>query len=61
MEAYYIVKSIGDNAFQVDLQPYLGMLLVFNVDLLKPNCPPLFESKLEFLVPTYLDLLVLQR
>ena len=52
---YSIVKAVSDNAFQLNLQPYLGMHPVFNIDLLKLYCPSLFESKPKVSVLTDLD------
>lgn len=39
-----LVKAVGDNAFQLDIPPDLGMKPVFNVSLLKPYFPPLFDE-----------------
>ena len=34
--SYTITKAIGDNAFELNIPPFLGLHLVFNVDHLQP-------------------------
>ena len=41
--AYKIIKKVGENAFELNLPPFLGVHLVFNVELLKPYFPPLLD------------------
>jgi hypothetical protein len=54
---YTITKVVGDNAFDLNLPPFLGLRPVFNVDLLQPYFPPLLDtSKIEEqLTPTKLN------
>ena len=40
---YKIIKKVGGNAFELNLPPFLGVLPVFNVELLKPYFPPLLD------------------
>ena len=40
---YKIIKKVGENAFELNLPPFLGVHLVFNVELLKPYFPPLLD------------------
>jgi hypothetical protein len=35
---------MGDNAFELNIPPFLGLHLVFNVDLLRPYFPPLLDT-----------------
>jgi hypothetical protein len=35
---------VGDNAFEVNIPPFLGLHLEFNVDLLHPYFPPLLDN-----------------
>jgi hypothetical protein len=35
---------MGDNAFELKIPPFLGLHLVFNVDLLRPYFPPLLDT-----------------
>jgi hypothetical protein len=35
---------MGDNSFELNISPFLGLHLVFNVDLLRPHFPPLLET-----------------
>jgi hypothetical protein len=44
MGPYTITKVVGDNAFELNTPPFLGLHPVFNVDLLRPYFPPLLES-----------------
>jgi hypothetical protein len=41
---YTITKAVGDNSFELNIPPFLGMHLVFNVDLLFPYFPPLLDT-----------------
>jgi hypothetical protein len=41
MGSYTINKAVGDNAFELNIPPFLGLHPVFNVDLLRPYFPPL--------------------
>ena len=40
---YKIIKKVGENAFELNLPPFLGVHPVFNVELLKPYFPPLLD------------------
>ena len=42
--AYNITKAVGDNAFELNIRPFLGLHPVFNVDLLHPYFPPLLDT-----------------
>jgi hypothetical protein len=55
--SYTITKVVGDNAFDLNIPPFLGMHPVFNVDLLCPYFPPLLDTSkvAEQLTPTYLN------
>jgi hypothetical protein len=48
---------MGDNAFQLNIPAFLGLHLVFNVDLLHPYFPPLLDTSevAEQLTPTELN------
>jgi hypothetical protein len=35
---------MGDNSFDLNTPPFLGLHLVFNVDLLQPYFPPLLDT-----------------
>jgi hypothetical protein len=35
---------MGDNDFELNIPPFLGLHLVFNVDLLRPYFPPLLDT-----------------
>jgi hypothetical protein len=35
---------VGYNAFELNIPPFLGLHLVFNVDLLRPYFPPLLDT-----------------
>jgi hypothetical protein len=37
------VEEIGENAFQLNMFPFLGLHLVFNVYFLRPYFPPFLE------------------
>jgi hypothetical protein len=41
---YTITKVVGDNAFDLNIPPFLGLYPMFNVDLLRPYFPPLLET-----------------
>jgi hypothetical protein len=41
---YTITKVVGDNSFELNLPPFLGLHPVFNVDLLWPYFPPLLDT-----------------
>ena len=40
---YKIIKKVGENAFELNFPPFLGVHPVFNVELLKPYFPPLLD------------------
>jgi hypothetical protein len=48
---------VGDNSFELNIPPFLGLHPLFNVDLLRPYFPPLLDtSKVsEQLKPTDLN------
>jgi hypothetical protein len=48
---------VGDNVFELSITPFLGMHLVFNVDLLRSHFPPLLDTLeiVEKLTPTELN------
>jgi hypothetical protein len=54
---YTITKVVGDNDFELNLPPFLGLHPVFNVDLLRPYFPPLLDTSeiAEQLTPTELN------
>jgi hypothetical protein len=54
---YTITKVVGDNAFELDNPPFLGLHPVFNVDHLQPYLPPLLDTSdmAEQLTPTELN------
>jgi hypothetical protein len=54
---YTITKVVGSNAFELNTPPFLGLHLVFNVDLLRPYFPPLLDTSdiAEQLTPTELN------
>jgi hypothetical protein len=41
---YTITKVVGDNSFELNIPPFLGLYPVFNVDLLRPYFPPLLDT-----------------
>ena len=41
---YNITKAVGDNAFELSIPPFLGLHLVFNVDLLRLYFPTLLDT-----------------
>jgi hypothetical protein len=55
---YTITKVVGDNYFELNIPPFLGLDPVFNVALLLPYFPPLLDTSeiLEQLKPTKLNL-----
>jgi hypothetical protein len=55
--SYTITKAVGDNAFELNIPPFLGLHPVFNVDLLRPYFPPLLDTSdvAEQLTPTDLN------
>jgi hypothetical protein len=54
---YIITKDMGSNVFEINTPPFLGLHLVFNVDLLRPYFPPLLDTSeiAEQLTPTKLN------
>jgi hypothetical protein len=48
---------VGDNDFELNIPPLLGLHPVFNVDLLRTYLPPLLDTSLitEQMTPTYLN------
>ena len=56
-------KAVGDNSFELNIPPFLGLHLVFNVDLLRPYFPPLLDTSevVEQLTPTELNLDCIQQ
>jgi hypothetical protein len=42
--SYTITKAMGDNSFELNIPPFLGLHPVFNVDLLRPYFPPLLDT-----------------
>ena len=55
---YTITKVIGDNAFELNIPPFLGLHQMFNVDRLRPYFPPLLNTSdiAKQLTPTELKL-----
>jgi hypothetical protein len=41
---YTITEVVGDNSFELNYPPFLGLHPVFNVDLLWPYFPPLLDT-----------------
>jgi hypothetical protein len=60
---YTITKVVGDNSFELNIPPFLGLHPVFNVDLLRPYFPPLVDTSeiVEQLTPTELNLDCMQQ
>jgi hypothetical protein len=60
---YTISKVVGDNYFELNMPPFLGLHPVFNVDLLRPYFPPLLDTSevAEQLKPTELNLNYIQQ
>jgi hypothetical protein len=48
---------VGDNYFKLNIPPFLGLHLMFNVDILQPYFPPLLDTSeiAEQLKPTKLN------
>jgi hypothetical protein len=44
IESYTITKVVGNNVFELNTPPFLGLHPVFNVDLLRPYFPPLLDT-----------------
>jgi hypothetical protein len=42
--SYTITKVVGDNDFELNIPPFLGLHPVFNVALLRPYFPPLLDT-----------------
>jgi hypothetical protein len=61
--SYTITKPVGDNSFELNIPPFLGLHPVFNVDLLQPYFPPLLDTSdiAEQLTPTELNLDCIQQ
>jgi hypothetical protein len=55
--SYTITKVVGDNSFELNIPPFLGLHPVFNVALLRPYFPPLLDTSeiAEQLTPTELN------
>jgi hypothetical protein len=55
--SYTITKAVGDNDFELNIPPFLGLHPMFNVDLLRPYFPPLLDTSeiAEQLTPTELN------
>jgi hypothetical protein len=60
---YTITKAMGDNYFELNIAPFLGLHPVFNVDLLCPYFPPLLDTSdvAEQLKPTEINLECIQK
>ena len=41
---YTITKDLGNNAFELNIPPFLGLYPIFNVDCLRPYFPPLLDT-----------------
>jgi hypothetical protein len=59
---YTINKVVGDNSFELNIPPFLGILPMFNMDLFQPHFPPLLDTSEveEHLMPTELNLACIQ-
>ena len=55
--SYTITKTVGNNAFELNIPPFLGLHPVFNVDRLRPYFPPLLDTSdiVEQLTPLELN------
>ena len=55
---YTLTKAVGENAFELNIPPFLGLDPVFNLDRLQPYFPPLLDTSDmdEQLTPTELNL-----
>jgi hypothetical protein len=42
--SYTITNIVGDNAFELNIPPFLGLHPVSNMDLLRPYFPPLLDT-----------------
>jgi hypothetical protein len=42
--SYTITKVVGDNSFELNIPPFLGLHPMFNVDILRPYFPPLLDT-----------------
>jgi hypothetical protein len=42
--SYTTTKVVGDNAFELNIPPFLGLHPVFNMELLWPYFPPLLDT-----------------
>jgi hypothetical protein len=42
--SYTITKAMGDNAFDLNIYPFLGLHPMFNVDILRPYFPPFLDT-----------------
>jgi hypothetical protein len=54
---------MGDNYFELNIPPFLGLHPVFNVDLLRPYFPPLLDTSevAEQMTPIELNLDCIQQ
>jgi hypothetical protein len=54
---------MGDNSFELNIPPFLGLHRVFNVDLLRPYFPPLLDTSevAEQLIPIDLNVDYIQQ
>jgi hypothetical protein len=61
--SYTITKVVGDNSFELNIPPFLGLHPMFNVDLLRPYFPPLLDTSdvAEQLTPKELNLDYIQQ
>ena len=52
-----ITKAVGDNSFELNIPPFLGLHQVFNVDRLRSYFPPVLITSdiAEKLTPTELN------
>jgi hypothetical protein len=59
---YTITKAVGDNNFEFNISPFLGLHPVFNLDLIQPYFPPLLDTSeiAEQLTPMELNLECMQ-
>jgi hypothetical protein len=57
MGLYTITKAMGDNAFELNIPPFLGLHPMFNIDLVRPYFRPLLDTSevAEKLTPTKLN------
>jgi hypothetical protein len=60
---YTITKAVGDNVFELNIPPFLGLHPMFNVDLLRPYFPPLLNTSevAKQLTPTKLNPIYIQQ